>query len=55
MTAPDRCPACSWEHADTAQENLMSTLMDQGCDPPLPTAYQVLGPKPQHTCTRSEP
>lgn len=54
MNEPQRCKACGWENADAAQTELIGTLTEQGFDTSmLPTAYLLLGPKPEHTCGRA--
>jgi hypothetical protein len=48
------CKACGWEKTDQAQTKMKQSLRDQGVDEPFPTAYEILGPKPEHTCGPSQ-
>jgi len=50
-----RCKACGWENTDQAQMKLIATLTEQGYEPEIPSAYQILGPKPEHTCKATKP
>ena len=52
MTDSTVCRACGWEKTDAAQTKMIESLANQGYDASLPTAYQILGPKPKHTCEK---